>query len=161
VENKIYIIKELDTGYNFSEIVELSKEFFYEYENYNKDFFGIDTINEDDIKNYFQKFIGSENKIAYVAIINNKIIGYITLYIYDQPNYWNIKKIGDISGLMVNKHYRHNGIGTELVMKAIEYFKHKNIKYYTVFTSINNFDGISLYKKCGFKQLYTTLYGET
>ena len=34
------------------------------------------------------------------------------------------------------------------------------IKYYEVFTSINNNDGISLYKKCGFNELYTTLYGE-
>jgi len=43
---------------------------------------------------------------------------------------------------------------------AIEYFRNNGIKYYEVFTSINNKDGLSLYKKCGFNELYTTLYGE-
>ena len=160
MENNEIIIKELDTECNFSDLIELSKEFFYEYENNNKEIFGIDSINEMDIKDYFQKFIGNKTRNAYIAIHNNKIIGYITFYIKDQPNYWVVKKIGDISGLMVNKNYRKNGIGKKLVTKTIDYFKQNDIKYYSVFTSINNNDGISLYKKCGFKELYITLYGE-
>jgi ribosomal protein S18 acetylase RimI-like enzyme len=112
-----------------------------------------------DIRNYYQKFIGNENARAYIAMIEEKIIGYITLLIRNQPDYWKIKRIGDISGLMVSKNFRHNGIGTKLIMKGIEYFKRKDINYYTVFTSVNNTSVISLYRKCGFEQLYTTLYG--
>jgi ribosomal protein S18 acetylase RimI-like enzyme len=153
-------IKELDGEDDFADLTELSKEFFYEYENNNKEMFGIDFINEIDIKNYFQGFIEKETKKAYIAIIDKKIIGYITFYIKDQPDYWIVKKIGDISGLIVSKNFRKKGIGTKLVMKAIEYFKENGIKYYTVFTSINNTSGISLYKKCGFKELSAILYGE-
>jgi ribosomal protein S18 acetylase RimI-like enzyme len=156
-----FLIKELDSENDFVDLVELSKEFFYEYENNNREIFGIDFINEIDIKNYFQGFIGKETKKAYIAIMNNKIIGYVTFYIKDQPNYWIVKKIGDISGLMVNKNFRKKGIGTKLVIKAIEFFKENGIKYYTVFTSINNASGISLYKKCGFKELSTILYRAT
>jgi ribosomal protein S18 acetylase RimI-like enzyme len=153
-------IKELDTNDNFSDLLELSKDFFYEYENNNNKFFEVDTIDEIDIKMYFQKFIGNEKAKAFIAIINEKIIGYITVYIKDQPNYWKLKKVGDISGLMVNKNFRQNGIGTKLVMKGIEYFKQKKIKYYTLFTSVNNTAAITLYKKCGLKPLQTILYGE-
>jgi ribosomal protein S18 acetylase RimI-like enzyme len=159
MNKETFLIKELETSDSFPELLELSKDFFYEYENNNKDFFEIDSIDEVDIGNYFQKFIGNENAKAYIVIIEKKIIGYITLVIKSQPNYWKIKRIGDISGLMVSKNFRHNGIGTKLIMKGIEYFKQKDIKYYTVFTSMNNISGISLYKKCGFEQLYTTLYG--
>ena len=157
------LFKELDTetfDKGFMDIYELSNDFFNEYSNYNIALFGIDTIEEMDIKNYFQTFVNNDNKKAFVAIFNNKIIGYITFYIKTQPNFWIVKKIGDISGLMVNKNYRNKGIGTKLIKVAIEYFRNNGIKYYEVFTSINNKDGISLYKKCGFFELYTTLYGE-
>ena len=154
-----FLIKELETGDSFSELLELSKDFFYEYESNNKDFFEIDTIAEVDIINYFQNFIGNENANTYIAITEEKIIRYITVLIKNQPDYWKIKRTGDISGLMVSKNFRHNGVGTKLIMKGIEYFRRNGIKYYTVFTSVNNTSGISLYKKCGFEQLYTTLYG--
>jgi len=157
------LFKELDTETfekGFMDIFELSNDFFNEYSNYNISLFGIDIIKEMDIKNYFQTFVNNDNKKAFIAIFNNKIIGYITFYIKTQPNFWIVKKIGDISGLMVNKYYRNKGIGTKLIKVAIEYFRNNGIKYYEVFTSINNKDGISLYKKCGFNELYTTLYGE-
>jgi len=159
MEAKI-LIKELDSNDNFIELLELSREFFYEYENYHE-LFKIDVINDLDIRNYFNSFIGNDRKIAYIALNGKKIIGYITLYCIDQPNYWTVKKIGDISGLMVNKDFRQNGIGKKLVMKAIEYFKQKNIDFYTVLTSINNTKGIFLYEKCGLKPLQTVLYGKT
>jgi ribosomal protein S18 acetylase RimI-like enzyme len=161
--DEFVVIKELITEEYFPKLIDLSKEFFFEYENNDKDFFEIDSINEIDIKQYFRNFIeNNDGKAkAYIAIINEQVVGYITVYIKNQPNYWVLKEVGDISGLMVNKKFRQKGIGTKLVMKAKEYFKERGIKYYTVFTSINNVNGISLYKNFGFKELYTTLYGKT
>ena len=155
-----FLIKELDGNCNFTDLLNLSKDFFYEYENNDKEFFKIDSINEMDIKNYFQRFISNENNMAYVVMYEEKIIGYITLVINNQPDFWKIKKVGSISGLMVDKNFRKNGIGTKLVKTGIEYFKQKNIKYYTVFTSVNNINGILMYKKCGFEELQTILYGK-
>jgi len=156
---KEVLIKELDSGNYSSDLIELSKDFFHEYENNNREYFGIDSIDEIDISNYFNNFIGKETSKAYIAIIDDKIIGYITVYIKNQSNYWVVKKIGDISGLMVNKNFRKNGIGSKLIKKAIEYLEQKDIKYYTVFTSVNNVDGITLYKKFGLEELCTTFYG--
>jgi len=159
MKTKEVLIKELDSENSFSDLIELSKEFFYEYENNNRDFFGIDSIDEIDIGNYFNSFMGKETSKAYIAIIDDKIVGYITVYIKNQANYWIVKKVGDISGLMVNKNFRKNGIGSKLLKRAIEYLEQKDIKYYTVFTSVNNVNGITLYKKFGSKELCTTFYG--
>jgi ribosomal protein S18 acetylase RimI-like enzyme len=150
-------IKELEMNDNFNELFELSKEFFYEYEKHDDEFFKIDVIKKDDIKNYFMKFIKNENAIAYIAVINNEIIGYITLVIKDQPGFMEIKKIGDISGLMVKKCFRKNGIGNILMKKSQEYFKEKDIKYYSVFTAIKNENAINFYKKNGMDEIYLTL----
>jgi len=156
---EIILIKELDSNDNLMELLDLSKDFFYEYEN-NHELFKIDVINELDIRNYFNNFIGNDRKIAYIAINEKKIVGYITLYYKDQPSYWTVKEIGEISGLMVNKNFRQNGIAGMLIIKAIEYFKQKGIEYYTVFTSVNNTKGISLYEKYGLKPLQTVLFGK-
>jgi len=160
METKEILIKELDSEKYFSDLFKLSKDFFYEYEYNNKNIFGIDSISEIDITNYFRNFIGKETSKAFVAIVDDELIGYITAYIKNQPNYWVVKKLGDISGLMVNQNFRQNGIGTKLVKKAIEYFEQNGIKYYTVFTSTNNIDGIALYKKLRLKELCITFYGK-
>ena len=159
INSEKILIKEFDEKDNFSEVFELSKDFFYEYAKNNEDFFGIDCLTEVDIKKYFDQFIGKENNKAYIAKYENAIIGHITLKINNQQNYWKVKKVGVISGLMVSKKYRKNGIGTKLVMKGIEYFRQNGVKYYTVFTSVNNLNGISLYKKCGFEELHINMLG--
>jgi ribosomal protein S18 acetylase RimI-like enzyme len=154
------LIKELDTKDNFSELFELSKDFFYEYEGHNKEYFKIDKLVEDDINNYFKRFIGNNESIAYIAKMDDKIIGYITLYIKYQANFMEIKEIGDISGLMVNKKKKKNGIGRKLIDKSKKYFKKNNIKYYTLFTSVKNEEAIRLYKKNGMDEIYITLLGK-
>ena len=44
--------------------------------------------------------------------------------------------------------------------KAVDFFKEKKVKYYAVFTSVNNNAGIGFYKQNGMEPLYTTMVGE-
>ena len=117
INSEKFLIKEFDEKDNFSEVFELSKDFFYEYAKNNEDFFGIDCLTEVDIKKYFDQFIGKDNNKAYIAKYENVIIGHITLKINNQQNYWKVKKVGVISGLMVSKKYKKkwnwNQIGDE------------------------------------------------
>lgn len=153
-------ITELKIGDNFNELFELSKDFFYEYEEHNIEYFKIDKLNINDIEDYFKRFIGDNSKIAYIAKKDNKIIGYITLYIKEQANFMEIKKIGEISGLMVNKKYRKKGIGNSLMDKAKEYFKNKRAEYYELFTAIKNKNAIKFYKNNGMEEIKLTLLGK-
>ena len=154
-----YQIRILQRSDDLNDLILLSKKFFEEYEG-NDDYFKIDELSDEDITDYFDNFIDSENKKAFIAIENNQIIGYITAYIKDQPSFWKIKTIGDISGLMVDKDYRRMGIATQLLSNCKDFFKEKNVMYYTLFTSVNNVDGLEFYIKNGMEPLYTTLKGK-
>ena len=150
----------LEKDDNLAELISLSKDFFREYESNHKEFFLIDNLNDKDIIDYFNRFIDIEERKAFIAIAAGKVVGYITVYVRDQPSFWQVKRVGDISGLMVHKDYRHKGIASQLMSNAIDFFMEKEVKYYTVFTSVNNIAGIGFYKQNGMEPLYTTMVGE-
>lgn len=146
---------------NFYGLISLSRDFFLEYEVNHRDFFAIDTLCDENVIDYFSSFINSDSRKVFIAISEGQIIGYITVYIKDQPPYWQIKKVGDISGLMVHKDYRNRGLGSQLLSAARGFLKDKGVQYYTVYTSVNNINAINLYKKCGMIPLHTTLLGDS
>jgi ribosomal protein S18 acetylase RimI-like enzyme len=143
---------------SFDDLINLSKDFFEEYESYD-DFFKIDRIQDQDIIDYFSKWINYADGEAYIAVDNGKIIGYITVYIKSQPDYWKIKKIGEISGLMVHKDYRRQRIARRLLDEAKSFIKSKGVKYFTLFTSAENHAALKFYDRCGLTTLYTTKLG--
>lgn len=153
-------IRELGKEDDLKALVQLSKDFFYEYESNHPYFCKIDKIEEADIVSYFARFIGNDDRKAFVAVEGSVIIGYISILIQEQAVYWKVKKVGHISGLMVHQDHRRKGIGRKLLQAAIGYFKAKGIRQYTLFTSVNNKSGIEFYEKCGLEKLYTTMMGE-
>lgn len=156
-----FIIRQLVSSVDFDELIQLSRDFFQEYESNNKDFFALDALSEDNITEYFSSFVNSDTKKAFLAYSEGHVIGYITVYIKEQPTYWSVKKVGDISGLMVHKDYRNKGLGSRLLSEAKAFFGDMGVRYYTVYTSVNNSNAINLYRKCGMMSLNTTLLGDT
>ena len=153
-------IRELKKEDDLKALVQLSRDFFYEYETNHPYFFKIDKIEEADIIGYFARFIGNDDRKAFVAIEDGLLIGYISVLIQEQAGYWMVKKVGHISGLMVHQEHRRKGIGKKLLQSAVGYFKEKGVKQYTLFTSVNNKSGIEFYQKCGLEKLFITLMGE-
>lgn len=153
-------IRALNKTDDLNTLVRLSKDFFFEYESNHPYFFKIHKIEDEDIVGYFARFVDDEDRKAFVAVEGGVIIGYITVLIQEQARYWKIKRMGHISGLMVHPDNRRKGIGQKLLQSAVEYFKAKGIKQYTLFTSVNNKNGIEFYEKCGLERLYTTMLGE-
>jgi ribosomal protein S18 acetylase RimI-like enzyme len=116
-------IRSLNKDDNLDGLISLSREFFREYETHHKYFFRIDNLSDENVVGYFSSFCGSESRKAFIAIDGKQIVGYITVYVKDQADYWQIKKVGDISGLMVQREYRHRGIASRLLAKAKEFFE--------------------------------------
>jgi ribosomal protein S18 acetylase RimI-like enzyme len=153
-------IRPLTTDDSFDDLVALSKEFFHEYESYHKDFFEIDVLQDKNIIEYFVRGRDNENGKVLVAVDGNRIVGYITIYIMEQDDYWKIKKVGHVSGLMVQKEYRHRGIGAQLLAAAKSFFAERSVKYYTLFTSVENHTALDFYERSGLEALYVTMIGE-
>ena len=144
---------------DFGDLIALSKDFFQEYEAHHQDFFKIDHLSDQDIVDYFSRWIEDPNGVAFIALAENHIVGYITVYVRNQPPYWQIKQVGDISGLMVHKDYRRRGIASQLLAQARVFFAERGVKYFVVYTAVENKGAIEFYKRSGLEPLYTTMTG--
>lgn len=153
-------IRPLCAADKFDDLIALSREFFQEYEAHHKDFFKIDVLKDEDIVAYFTHWLDHENGQAIVALEGDRGMGYITVDVTEQVDYWAIKKIGHISGLMVHAQDRHKGIGTRLMVAARKFFEEKAVKYYTVYTAVENRAALEFYRRNGMTPLYTTILGE-
>lgn len=61
---------------------------------------------------------------------------------------------------MVQRESRHCGIGQQLMEAAREFFEAQGVRYFTLYTSMENKQAISFYKQNGLAALYTTMIGE-
>lgn len=153
-------IRRLQKDDDLQDLVTLSQMFFEEYSTHHKDFFRIDKVNAEEIIGYFQSFLEKDDRVAFIALREGRIVGYITIYVQTQPAYWKVRKVGHISGLMVRKEDRHEGIGTLLMDQARAYFAEREIKYYLVYTAIHNSGAIEFYEEQRMEPLYSHLIGE-
>jgi ribosomal protein S18 acetylase RimI-like enzyme len=115
---------------------------------------------EENIIGYFTNLQYNETGDVIIALDGDRIVGYISIYVKTQSYYWKVKKVGVISGLMVHPKFRRRGIARKLLSKAEKYFGRKSVKYYTVYTTVNNQNAITFYENNGLKPLHTTLIGE-
>lgn len=153
-------IRSLRKDDNLDDLILLSREFFAEYEFHHEDFFKIDTLSDSDIVGYFSQWIDNEGGETFIACAEDRIVGYITVYVRTQPSFWEIKQVGTISGLMVQKAYRQQGIASRLLAKARAFFEKKAARYFTVYTAVGNQGAIKFYEQNGLIPLYTTMIGE-
>ena len=153
------MIRQLRKTDSVHDLVELSRQFFEEYESHHDEFFKIDDLQDTDITGYFSSFLDADHRAAFVALEDETIIGYITVYIQSQPDYWKIKQVGTISGLMVHPDHRRKGIGHQLVMEARAFFEERGIQYFTVYTASANEAARAFYARTGMTPLHVTLIG--
>jgi ribosomal protein S18 acetylase RimI-like enzyme len=153
-------IRPLNQADQFADLILLSREFFRAYQAHHQAFFKLDDLKDEHIIGYFTSFLNNGFRQAFIAVDGVRIVGYITAYVKDQADYWAVKRVGDISGLMVAEKYRHQGIANRLLAKAQEFFASQNVKYYLVFTAVENRGALDFYQKNGLEPIYTTLIGE-
>lgn len=80
-----------------------------------------------------------------VAQKDNSIVGYIIFWIRFEDE-------GHIISIAVDKDYRREGIGSELVETAVEIFKKYSVKTIKLEVRMGNTQARKFYKKIGFKE---------
>ncbi len=152
-------IRALGQEDDFHDLIALSRDFFQEYEAYHEEFFKIELLDDEHIVDYFSRWLNDENGNTFIALAENRIVGYVTVYVREQATFWKVKKVGDISGLMVHKDYRRRGIASQLLARARAFFAEHGVKYFTLFTATENKAAIGFYERNGLVSLHTTLIG--
>ena len=153
-------IRSLRKKDNLDDLISLSREFFEEYECYHENLFRIDELREGDIVGYFSQWLANDDGETFVALSAGRIVGYITVYVQTRPDYWKTKKVGTISGLMVQKAYRRRGVARRLLAQARAFFEQRTVSYFTVYTAVGNQGAIEFYAQSGLEPLYTTMVGK-
>jgi len=153
-------IRPLEKEDPLDELITLSREFFGEYQSHHPDFFKIDQLHDQDVVDYFSRWLENENGETFIALVDGRIVGYLTAYIQTQADYWQIKQVGHISGLMVRPAFRRHGIAGRLLEQARLFFRERGVRYLTVFTAVNNHCANEFYRQSGLEPLHTTFLGE-
>jgi ribosomal protein S18 acetylase RimI-like enzyme len=144
---------------DLNDLIELSRDFFQEYAAHHDDFFKIGQLSDGHIVDYFSRWIDDENGETFIALAENRLVGYITVYVRERAAHWRIGKAGDISGLMVHKDYRRRGIATQLLARARAFFAQRAVRYFTVYTAVENKAAMAFYEGNGLVPLHTNMIG--
>lgn len=110
---------------------------------------------EDGKKYYTEKILG-KNGICFVAILNNKIVGYATAIEKETPSY-RLVKVAALENLVIDKNLRNMGIGKKLMDVFKIWAKEIKASKISVNVFALNKKGISFYKREGFLPFENTL----
>ena len=99
--------------------------------------------------NYIKDRINNKESTIFIAFNNNnEAIGFVQLY--ETFGSLDLGKIIILYDLYVEKGYRKNKVGRQLMIKSHEYAKKINAKRIQLSTATDNFIGQSLYESLGF-----------
>ena len=108
-------------------------------------------------KKYFSARIKKNDGFAFVAEVDDKIIGYLVGGL-EKPLTWKKwKKVAELENMLVLKGHRGLGIGTKLIKEFLKWCKEKKVENVRTVASHQNLRGINFYKKLGFKETEVTL----
>ena len=92
-----------------------------------------------------------------VADANPKLVAFLIGTIEDEIPIYRLKQYGFIHDLWVEEDYRHEGVGRQLVMLAIEKFKAIGMEQIRLDTAFPNEPARKLFASCGFRPSTTEM----
>lgn len=101
-------------------------------------------------KKYFQRSLKPEPRAgAWVAEVNDKIVGYLVGWVWIKRAYRPVKT-AELENMFVLPDYRSRGIGQALVKEFINWCKKRKVKSVEAWAQFKNEPGKQFYQKCGF-----------
>lgn len=91
----------------------------------------------------YTTFIDNPQKVIFFADVDGKPVGQIKLI-----PWWN--KFAYVEELIVDTEFRGKGVGSALMMRAVEWAREQNFPGITLETQDNNVPACKFYEKCGF-----------
>jgi len=98
-----------------------------------------------------KKDVKKKNNVIFVALIDDKIAGYIEIYIKKNFRMFRIKEYAYIDSATTHKDYRGLGVARMLTEASIKYLKEKKIKYVRVNVYTSNKIALKVWRKLGFR----------
>jgi len=100
---------------------------------------------------HIKRWIGYYPKMKTVAIVDGRVVGFISLYQYMFNYMTGYEHIG-LFDIAVDSRYQGKGVGSSLVKFAIKHFKKKGFKKIEICVEKNNKKAIGFFESLGFKK---------
>ena len=100
---------------------------------------------------YYQDRISKDDGCVFVAIMDNKIVGYLCGGLTKVEDYRILPIVAELENTFVLDEFRSKGIGKQLYNKFIEWCKTKNVGKIRVEASAQNELAIKFYRNNNFK----------
>ena len=94
--------------------------------------------------------LSSENDFAVVALIENKVVGWIHVF---KATRLETKPFAEIGGLVVDENFRSKGIGRKLVEATRQWCLQKHINDLRVRSNVKRIQAHQFYSSTGFSEL--------
>ena len=108
----------------------------------------------EDTMAYVSSIINKEDVVLFKAKFDNKIAGYLVLYINSYPDQFFVEaKRGFIGSIGVDENVRGQGIGNSLLLHAETYLKEQNISIFETDVYVFNTKAEKLYNDFGFEDI--------
>ncbi len=92
---------------------------------------------------FIMDYLFNSSALYYIAKTKNKIVGFIGIWLESTRLH--------IINVAVHPEYRNEGVGTQLLLFAIDYAKERKFKEVSLEVRKSNENAIRLYKKLGFE----------
>ena len=149
-------IKRADIS-NIKDIQDLNHQLFeLEFNNFDSSL-KVGWTYEKEGTDYFTEMLN--NEVVYIALIENKIVGYLAGSVNIQNSYVT-KSLAEVDNMFILEDYRKYGIGSKLMNEFKKYCIQNNIEELKVTASAKNSNAINFYKKNGFNEFEITLKQE-
>lgn len=139
---------------NLKDIQELNNKLFeLEYENFDESL-RVGWPLENEGEEYFKEVLN--NGIIYIALADNKIIGYLAGS-FNVENTYVTKTLAEADNMYILEDYRKYGVGTKLMNEFKNECIKRGIQELKVTASAKNINAINFYRKKGFEDFELTL----
>jgi GNAT superfamily N-acetyltransferase len=101
---------------------------------------------------YAEKVIGDREQVAYCAVVEGKIVGYMMAKIEVRPQIYRIARVGLIGDAYVLPGYRRRGVFGLLLDKTLDWMKKKGVSYVEHPVASKNRAGLKAWKSKGFEE---------
>jgi len=145
------------TEKDIPEIVELWKELSDHHSNIDS-FFTRRKDGHVNFKSFITELIKSEEAKIFIAIEDEKIIGYTIAIIDPYPPVYLLEKHGSIYDMFVTLKHRKKGIGNKLWQEALKWFKTLDLERVELSIVSANHESSSFWKTQGFQDYMHKLF---
>ncbi len=106
-------------------------------------------IRSKDIKWYFRWLMNRDRDGFFAAVLNDNPVGFIA----SDTNWFSFfegEEVGEIHEIVVHPRWQNRGIGSSLMIKALDYIRSRNRKVVELWVGIGNYKAIRFYERFGF-----------